>query len=189
MKMAATWFRERRGLAVGTVVGALAVGKAGPYLLAAWPGATVGFIALAASCSALLAAVIVWAGYRDGPFPSRPAVLRSGGRGRAGAPLALPPADTWATWRRCTLLRLIPLFVAASLAAQIAAVKSPEASSPSHDRRRRRAASRAGWWRTGSGGRAGHDSDGSERQLCHAGGLTFGRSLWLLAPVAGMGFS
>jgi hypothetical protein len=30
MKMAATWFKARRGLAVGTVVGALTVGKAYP---------------------------------------------------------------------------------------------------------------------------------------------------------------
>jgi MFS family permease len=37
MKMAATWFRDRRGLAVGTIVGALTVGKAGPYLLGLRP--------------------------------------------------------------------------------------------------------------------------------------------------------
>ncbi len=30
MKMASTWFRARRGLAVGTIVGALTIGKAGP---------------------------------------------------------------------------------------------------------------------------------------------------------------
>jgi sugar phosphate permease len=74
MKMAATWFRARRGLAVGTVVGALTVGKAGPYLLAAWPGATVPFISLTASGSAALASLIVFFGYREGPhpFPARP---------------------------------------------------------------------------------------------------------------------
>src|SRR5690348_1445433 len=38
MKMISTWFRARRGLAVGTVVGALTVGKAGPYLVHAFPG-------------------------------------------------------------------------------------------------------------------------------------------------------
>src|SRR2546423_8847296 len=41
MKMISTWFRSRRGLAVGTVVGALTVGKAGPYLIHAIPGAGV----------------------------------------------------------------------------------------------------------------------------------------------------
>src|SRR2546423_1884567 len=33
MKMAATWFRARRGLAIGVVVGALTIGKALPYLI------------------------------------------------------------------------------------------------------------------------------------------------------------
>lgn len=72
MKMAATWFKERRGLAVGTIVGALTVGKAGPYLLAAFPQAGVGFITMLASASALVAAVVVLAGYRDGPFAFEP---------------------------------------------------------------------------------------------------------------------
>src|SRR5688500_2084660 len=35
MKLAASWFRERRGTALGVIVGALAIGKAVPYLLAA----------------------------------------------------------------------------------------------------------------------------------------------------------
>jgi len=39
MKMASTWFRARRGLAIGTVVGALTVGKATPYLVHAFPAA------------------------------------------------------------------------------------------------------------------------------------------------------
>ncbi len=68
MKMAATWFRARRGLAVGVIVGALTVGKATPYLAQAWPAATVTHITVAASMCALLAAVIVGLGYRDGPF-------------------------------------------------------------------------------------------------------------------------
>ena len=42
MKMASTWFRARRGVAVGTIVGALTIGKAGPYLLSAVPGAKIG---------------------------------------------------------------------------------------------------------------------------------------------------
>ncbi|RDJ93234.1 hypothetical protein B4Q13_23260, partial [Lacticaseibacillus rhamnosus] len=41
MKMAATWFRARRGLAVGVVVGALTVGKAAPYLVHAIPNISV----------------------------------------------------------------------------------------------------------------------------------------------------
>jgi MFS family permease len=38
MKLAASWFRARRGLALGVIVGALAIGKAAPYLLASLTG-------------------------------------------------------------------------------------------------------------------------------------------------------
>ena len=74
MKMAATWFKARRGLAVGTIVGALTIGKASPYLAQAFPSATVRMVTMLASASALLAATIVWYAYRDGPyeFPARP---------------------------------------------------------------------------------------------------------------------
>ena len=69
MKMIATWFRARRGLAVGTIVGALTVGKATPYLVHAFPGAGVSTIVLAGSAGAVVAAVLVALGYRDGPYP------------------------------------------------------------------------------------------------------------------------
>ncbi len=74
MKMASTWFRARRGLAVGTIVGALTIGKATPYLAQAWPGMTVLLVTWLSSASALLAAALVFTLYRDGPyeFPSRP---------------------------------------------------------------------------------------------------------------------
>lgn len=72
MKMIATWFKSRRGLAVGTIVGALTVGKATPYLVHALPGAGIATIVFAGSASALLAAALVWFGYRDGPYPFSP---------------------------------------------------------------------------------------------------------------------
>lgn len=74
MKMAATWFRSRRGLAIGIVVGALTIGKATPYLVHAIPGAGIGPVISCASAAALLAAFLIAAGYRDGPapFPRRP---------------------------------------------------------------------------------------------------------------------
>jgi MFS family permease len=72
MKMIATWFRSRRGLAVGTIVGALTVGKATPYLVHAFPGAGIQTIILAGSASAIVAALLVWVGYRDGPYPFPP---------------------------------------------------------------------------------------------------------------------
>lgn len=74
MKMAATWFRAQRGLAVGTIVGALTIGKASPYLAQAFPSATVAAVTQLASLSAVLAGALIWFTYRDGPFefPARP---------------------------------------------------------------------------------------------------------------------
>ncbi|HEX2079998.1 MAG TPA: MFS transporter [Longimicrobium sp.] len=69
MKMVATWFRSARGLAIGTVVGALTVGKATPYLLRAFPSLDWREVVLASSAGALLAAALVGIGYREGPFP------------------------------------------------------------------------------------------------------------------------
>ena len=74
MKMAATWFRDRRGLAIGIVVGALTIGKAVPYLVHAIPGVGVRPVVVCASLAVLLAAAIIAVAYRDGPapFPRRP---------------------------------------------------------------------------------------------------------------------
>lgn len=74
MKMAATWFRERRGLAIGVVVGALTIGKALPFLINALPGADVAGVVITASSMALAAALLVAVWYTDGPapFPRRP---------------------------------------------------------------------------------------------------------------------
>ena len=69
MKMIATWFRERRGLAIGTIVGALTIGKALPYLVSAFHTADHRFVVLTASAGAVLAALLVFASYRPGPFP------------------------------------------------------------------------------------------------------------------------
>jgi MFS family permease len=72
MKMISTWFRSRRGLAVGTVVGALTVGKAGPYLVHAIPGAGVTPVVLTGTFAAMLSAIIVAFAYVDGPYPFPP---------------------------------------------------------------------------------------------------------------------
>jgi len=72
MKMISTWFRARRGLAVGTIVGALTVGKAGPYLIHAIPGAGVTPVVTSATVAAVIASILVFVGYRDGPFPFPP---------------------------------------------------------------------------------------------------------------------
>jgi MFS family permease len=72
MKMASTWFRARRGLAIGTVVGALTVGKATPYLVHALPNAGPNGVILTASMCAIFAALLVGAFYVDGPYPFPP---------------------------------------------------------------------------------------------------------------------
>jgi MFS family permease len=84
MKMVSTWFRARRGLAIGTVVGALTIGKATPYLVLATVSSTstlttlapeiAAWVIVAASIGAVIAAALVLVGYHDGPYPfeSRP---------------------------------------------------------------------------------------------------------------------
>ncbi len=69
MKMTATWFRSGRGFAIGTVVGALTLGKATPYLIRALEGATLEGVVLTASVGAALSSLLVGVGYRDGPHP------------------------------------------------------------------------------------------------------------------------
>ncbi len=69
MKMAATWFRSGRGLAIGTVVGALTVGKAVPYLLKALPAAGPEVVIRTASAGALGGGLLVLLMYREGPYP------------------------------------------------------------------------------------------------------------------------
>jgi MFS family permease len=74
MKMVATWFRSARGFAIGTLVGALTIGKALPYLIKALGGASSALVIGGASVGGAVAALIVAAAYRDGPFsfPTRP---------------------------------------------------------------------------------------------------------------------
>ncbi|MDH3271602.1 MAG: MFS transporter [Gemmatimonadota bacterium] len=69
MKMISTWFRSARGLAIGTVVGALTVGKAFPYLLKAVGGANLTIVVAGASIAGALGALLVGFGYHDGPYP------------------------------------------------------------------------------------------------------------------------
>ncbi len=69
MKMMATWFRSARGLAIGTVVGALTVGKAAPYLLKAAGGTSAPvWVILGASAGGLVGGALILFGYTDGPF-------------------------------------------------------------------------------------------------------------------------
>jgi MFS family permease len=69
MKMIATWFQSRRGLAIGTLVGALTIGKAMPFLVNAFTQARVELVITTASAGAVVAGLLVLWGYRVGPFP------------------------------------------------------------------------------------------------------------------------
>ncbi|NNL30039.1 MAG: MFS transporter [Gemmatimonadetes bacterium] len=69
MKMISTWFRRARGMAIGTVVGALTVGKAFPYLLKAVGGASLTTVILGASVAGGVGALLVARSYEDGPYP------------------------------------------------------------------------------------------------------------------------
>ena len=121
MKMASTWFRARRGLAIGTVVGALTVGKATPYLVHALPNAGAATVILTASVSAIVASLLVAIWYIDGPYPFPPRQFswglvrtvferrewRLATGGYLGHMFELYSFWTW-----------IPLFIAASVAAE-----------------------------------------------------------------------
>jgi len=73
MKVAATWFREARGLAIGILIGALTVGSATPHLIRGltnlpWRGTLV----MASALTVAGAAIVVWF-VREGPYRFPPA--------------------------------------------------------------------------------------------------------------------
>jgi MFS family permease len=191
MKMISTWFQSQRGLAIGTIVGALTVGKATPYLIHALPSVGVHAVILTASAGAMIAAILVAVAYDDGPYPfaSRPfswglvaTVLsvrewRLATSGYLGHMWELYAFWTW-----------IPAFLAASVAASHA----PETSKGT--------VSLIAFGTIAVGGAGcvwgglAADRAGRERlvtiALAVSGtcsllvGLFFGASLWALAPVA-----
>jgi MFS family permease len=71
MKIAAGWFRERRGTALGILVGALGLGSAFPHLLS-WLGTGLSWRLLigASSILAIAGGVIVTFAVKDGPYVS-----------------------------------------------------------------------------------------------------------------------
>ncbi len=68
MKIAAGWFVDRRGVALGILIGCLTVGKATPYLLAGFPGESWRTVMLTASWFAVAGGVLVVLWVRDGPY-------------------------------------------------------------------------------------------------------------------------
>jgi len=192
MKMIATWFRAQRGLAIGTVVGALTIGKATPYLVHALPGVGVRPVVLVASFGALLASILVAFGYRDGPYPfaARPfswslvaevvgvRQWRLATAGYLGHMFELYAFWTW-----------IPAFLAASVAAAAASAR-PSGGTVSLIAFGAIAIGGVGCvWGGLTADRVGRErlvtiSLAASGSCCIAAGFFFGASMWLLAPLA-----
>ena len=73
MKIMATWFRERRGMALGVLVGALTLGKAMPYLVNALGSSSWRMNVLFVSLLSVIGGLIVLFFVSDGPYALPPA--------------------------------------------------------------------------------------------------------------------
>jgi MFS family permease len=193
MKMIATWFRARRGLAVGTIVGALTVGKATPYLVHAIPGAGIAPVVLTASAGALLAAALVWFSYAEGPYPFPP---RPFSWGLVGT-IVREPRWRLATggylghmWELYAAWTWLPVFIAASVSARDPAAGAHGESAASAVAFAALAVGGLGCvWGGLAADRRGRAwlvtvAMAASGVCALAIGLTFGTSLWLLVPVA-----
>jgi MFS family permease len=68
LKIVASWFRERRGLALGFLIGALTIGSACPHLLRGLFGSDWRFVLVTASCLACCGSLLTLLYVRSGPF-------------------------------------------------------------------------------------------------------------------------
>lgn len=69
LKLMSTWFRRGRGLALGILVGAIAVGSAGPHLINGLGGLDWRLVIYVTSASTVLGGILVEVLVREGPFP------------------------------------------------------------------------------------------------------------------------
>ena len=76
IKLVAGWWRDKRGLAIGILIGALSLGSASPHLIRLlWPGGSWRGLMLAAAASAGASALVFAVAVRPGPFQAKSSPL------------------------------------------------------------------------------------------------------------------